>query len=84
MLISAIISGVNSDFAFFPLLYSFTIAVLFGAFPMIFVPSTTDISLKEGLVIVVASWILCCLSGTLPYILSVSYTHLTLPTTPYV
>jgi trk system potassium uptake protein TrkH len=69
MLISAIISGVNSDSAFFPLLYSFTIAILFGAFPMIFVPSRTDIRLKEGLVIVVGSWILCCLSGTLPYIL---------------
>lgn len=69
MLISAIISGVNSDSAFLPLLYSFTIAVLLGAFPMIFVPSTTDIRLKEGLVIVVGSWILCCLSGALPYIL---------------
>ncbi len=69
MLVSAIISGVHSDTALLPLLYSFTIAALFGAFPMIFVPSTTDIRLKEGLVIVVGSWILCCLSGALPYIL---------------
>ena len=69
MFISGVISAVNSDSAFLPLVYSFMISALFGVFPMIFVPSTTDISLKEGLVIVVGSWLLCCLNGALPYIL---------------
>lgn len=69
LLISSAISALNSDSALFPLLYSFTIAALFGAFPMIFVPSTTDINNKEGFVIVVVSWLLSCLIGVMPYIL---------------
>jgi trk system potassium uptake protein TrkH len=69
MFISGLISAAHSDSAFLPLVYSFMISVLFGIFPMIFVPSTTEITLKEGLVIVVGSWLLCCLNGALPYIL---------------
>ena len=69
LLISAIISALNSDSGQFPLFYSFAISALFGAFPLIFVPATTDINNKEGFIIVVASWLLSCMVGVLPYVL---------------
>ena len=69
MSISCVISVFNSDIAFMPLLYSALVTALFGIFPLIFVPATTNITNKEGLLIVVLSWFLSCLAGTLPYIL---------------
>jgi trk system potassium uptake protein TrkH len=69
MFISCIISAFNSDTAFLPLLYSSLVTALFGLFPLIFVPPTSSISNKEGLLIVVLSWLLSCLVGTMPYIL---------------
>jgi trk system potassium uptake protein TrkH len=69
MLISALISAFNSESSFIPLLYSALITVLFGVFPLIFVPPTQEISNKEGLLIVVLSWFLSFLAGTLPYVL---------------
>jgi trk system potassium uptake protein TrkH len=67
--ISCIISAFNTDTALMPLLYSSLIITLFGLFPLIFVPPTMHITNKEGLLIVVLSWLLSCLAGTLPYIL---------------
>lgn len=67
--ISCLISFFNSDPAFMPLFYSTMVTVLFGFFPLIFVPPTSEISNKEGLSIVVLSWFLSCLAGSLPYIL---------------
>ena len=69
LLISAFISFFNNDAGFFPLIYSALIATLFGAFPLIFVPPTEDISNNEGMVIVVSSWLVSCLVGMLPYVL---------------
>jgi trk system potassium uptake protein TrkH len=69
LLISCIISVVKSDSAFFPLLYTALISALFGIFPLIFVPPTTTITNKEGLIIVVLSWLLSCLVGVIPYIM---------------
>lgn len=69
MAISCTISLINSDAAFMPLLYSALVTALFGLFPLFFVPATINISNKEGLLIVVMSWFLSCLVGTLPYIL---------------
>lgn len=69
LFISAAISAFNSESSFFPLLYSAMVATLVGAFPLIFVPAPRQISNNEGLIIVVASWLLCCLMGTLPYVL---------------
>lgn len=69
MSISCIISAFNSDSAFMPLLYSALITALFGLFPLIFVPPASNITNKEGLLIVVLSWFLSCLVGLLPYIL---------------
>jgi trk system potassium uptake protein TrkH len=69
LFISALISLYYWDSAFLPLLYSFIITALFGAFPLIFVPPTRDIHNKEGFLIVVASWLLSCVIGIIPYIL---------------
>ena len=69
MIISAIISMIYSDGAFMPLLYSGLVTALFGIFPLIFVPSTSSITNKEGHLIVVGSWLLCCLFGMLPYLM---------------
>ena len=69
LLISTLVSAFCSDSAFLPLLYSTIIAALFGVFPLIYVPPTTDITNKEGLIIVVSTWLLSCLVGVIPYLL---------------
>jgi trk system potassium uptake protein TrkH len=68
-LLSALVSLLYLDSALYPLLYSFIIAVLFGIFPMLFVPPTKEISNREGFTIVITSWLLSCLIGGLPYVL---------------
>lgn len=67
--LSAAISALHHETAFLALIYSSLVSLLFGIFPLLFVPSTDHISNDEGLVIVVSSWILSCLIGTLPYVL---------------
>jgi trk system potassium uptake protein TrkH len=70
LLIAAVISGLNCDTAFLPLLYTCLIATLFGIFPILFVPGKVgSISSKEVLAIVVYSWILSCSLGALPFVL---------------
>jgi trk system potassium uptake protein len=69
MFISAVISGFLEETAFFPLLYSGIISGLFGLFPIIYIPATTDISVREGFLIVALSWLTSCLVGVLPYVL---------------
>jgi trk system potassium uptake protein TrkH len=70
LFIAAVISGLNCDTAFLPLLYTCLIATLFGIFPILFVPGEVgNISNKEALAIVVYSWILSCAIGTLPFVL---------------
>lgn len=70
MLIATTVSTLNHfDDGFFPLLLSFLVTTAMGAFPLFFVPSYRDISLKESYVIVAFSWILCCAIGMLPYLL---------------
>jgi trk system potassium uptake protein TrkH len=69
LLISSLISVIYTDSAFMPLFYSAIIAMLFGTFPLIFVPPASDISNKEGFTVVVSSWLLSCLMGLIPYIL---------------
>ncbi len=66
---SSLIAALKSDADFFPLFYSFVITLLFGVFPLIFVPAQTNISYKEGLLIVVSGWLASCLVGTIPYVL---------------
>jgi trk system potassium uptake protein TrkH len=67
--ISTVISFYHHQSDFLPLLYSAVITILFGIFPLIYVPRASHISNTEGLIIVVSSWLLSCLVGTLPYIL---------------
>ena len=69
LFISFLISVYNNDNAVFPLLYSALITMLFGVFPIIFVPPSVEISNKEGYSIVVFSWLLSCVFGAIPYIL---------------
>jgi trk system potassium uptake protein TrkH len=70
LLMAAVISGLNCDTAFLPLLYTCLIATLFGIFPILFAPGKVgSLSNKEALAIVVYSWILSCSLGTLPFVL---------------
>lgn len=69
LFISAAISALNGDSAFFPLAYTFIITALFGVFPLIFVPTTDEISNKEGFAILISSWLIACLFGMVPYVL---------------
>jgi len=69
LFISCGVSAVESDTALFALLYSGMICALFGLFPILFVPPTKEISNREGLIIVIASWLLACLVGTIPYVI---------------
>ncbi len=70
MLLSALVSFANHmDTGFYPLLLSFTLTALIGAFPLIFVDRSEQITNKEGYVIVVGSWILSSFVGTFPYLL---------------
>ncbi|MBN2320052.1 MAG: TrkH family potassium uptake protein [Acidobacteria bacterium] len=69
LLVSAAISFHCHQPDFLPLLYSAVITILFGIFPLIYVPPSSYIYNIEGLVIVVSSWLLSCLVGVLPYIL---------------
>ncbi|PKN24042.1 MAG: cation transporter [Deltaproteobacteria bacterium HGW-Deltaproteobacteria-21] len=69
LFVSSLISALDHDSAFFPLLYSTLVSALFGIFPFIFVPPTSSISKKEGFLIVLSSWLLSCIVGVLPYLL---------------
>lgn len=70
MFISAAVSIVYGvDDSFSPLILSGIITSVVASFPLIFVHKSGEINAKEGLVIVVFSWILSCLFGMLPYIL---------------
>ncbi len=70
MLLSIIVSIVKGyDEGFVPLLISFLIVSVVGFFPFIFVKDVPQTKLKEGYIIIVLSWLLSFLFGTLPYIL---------------
>ena len=69
LIISALISVYHNDAGVLPLLYTTLICLIFGIFPLVFVPAVYDLNDKEGYVIVVFSWILSCLIGMLPYLL---------------
>ena len=64
MLISALISLFNGmDTGFYPLLLSFLITAIIGAFPLIFVPNDNNLSNKESYVVVGMAWGMSCLLG---------------------
>lgn len=78
MLIAAGIAILNGfDTGFYPLLLSFLITAIIGAFPLIFVPGGRNISTKESYVIVVTAWVMSCLLGMIPYLIWGGEFHLT-------
>ena len=69
LVLSLLISIIHQESSTIPLMYSALICILFGVFPLIFVPSLPEINTREGLMIVVLGWTLTCLAGSLPYIM---------------
>ncbi len=69
MAISLIISLADHDGNSNIFLYCTLLCILFGVFPMIFVPVGSAINTREGIAIVVAGWFVICLVGSLPYLL---------------
>ena len=70
MLLSAGVSLVShTDSGYYPLLLSALLTALLGAFPLIFVDRTEQLSSKEGYCIVVGSWIVASVVGMFPYLM---------------
>ncbi|MBP5382468.1 MAG: TrkH family potassium uptake protein, partial [Bacteroidales bacterium] len=70
MLLSVVVALLDpADTAFGPLSISFLLTFIVGVFPFIFVKQTAAISLREGYVIIVLSWLLSFIFGMLPYAL---------------
>ena len=70
MLFSVIVSVANgNDSALAALLISFFITFTIGIFPFIFVKKTAAITMKDGYMIIVLSWLLSFVVGMLPYAL---------------
>ena len=70
MLLSVFVSiadGMDSGFS--PLMISFALTFIFGAFPLIFVRHAERISLSDGYMIIFLSWLLSFVFGALPYVL---------------
>ena len=70
MLLSIFVSvGHGNDSALAALIISFTITFTVGIFPFIFVKKTSEITMKDGYMITVLSWLLSFIFGMLPYAL---------------
>ena len=69
LFISFFISIINNETAAFPLLYSAVIVLIFGSFPLIFVPASPHLSTHEGMVTIVFGWLTTCIIGMLPYVM---------------
>ena len=70
MFLSIIVSVIDGrDSAFGPLLISFVITLIVGAFPFIFVKKAQILSLNDGFLTIVLSWLLSFIFGMLPYVL---------------
>lgn len=70
MLISIAVSIANGhDSAFAPLTISFVITLIVGAFPFIFVKKAPPLTLVDGFITIILSWLLSFIFGMLPYVL---------------
>jgi len=70
MAFSLVVSLLNGrDSGFGPLLISFIITLITGAFPFIFVRKVPSLSLRDGLLTIVLAWLLSFIFGMLPYVL---------------
>lgn len=69
MAVSALVAIINGyDDSATPLLTSALVTFVTGYYPMIFVSPERYIKPKEGIVIVVLAWFVCCIFGMIPYI----------------
>lgn len=70
MAMSIIVSLIyGHDDGFGPLLISYIITTIVGAFPFIFVRKSSALSLQDGFITIVLAWILSFIFGMLPYVL---------------
>lgn len=70
MMLSIIVSIADGlDEAFTPLLISFLITSIVGAFPLIFVRYHQETSVKDGYITIVIAWLMSFIAGMLPYVL---------------
>ncbi len=70
MFVSIIVSIIyGRDAAFSPLLISFIITALVGSFPFIFVRGKQSLSMKDGILTIIFSWVLSFIFGMMPYVL---------------
>ncbi len=71
MLASAVVAAIDGlDSSFYPLLLSGILTFCCGIFPLVFVSrKQAEINTKEGVVIILLSWVLACLFGMIPYAL---------------
>lgn len=70
MFLSLIVSVIDGrDSAFGPLAISFVITLIVGAFPFIFIRKTPPVTLHDGFLTIVLSWVLSFIFGMLPYVL---------------
>lgn len=70
MLISAGMAAAwGFDSGFSPLILSAVITFMVGVFPLIFMKNQKDINMKEGILILLFSWVLSCTFAMLPYVL---------------
>ncbi|MCB2221830.1 MAG: TrkH family potassium uptake protein [Bacteroidetes bacterium] len=69
LFLAFVISLFHNETSMIPLLYSSLICLIFGAFPRIFIPKTEELSLYEGITIVVLAWVITCIVGMIPYIM---------------
>ena len=66
-IIVSVVDGLDS--AFGPLMISFVITLIVGAFPFIFVKKSQSLSLNDGFLTIILSWLLSFIFGMLPYVL---------------
>lgn len=70
MAVSIIVSLIyGHDDGFGPLLISYIITTIVGAFPFIFVRKSSALSLQDGFITIVLAWVLSFIFGMLPYVL---------------
>ena len=69
MLLSLFVSWATQDGAQTGLFISFLITLISGVFPLIFVRGAQPITIKDGYMIIVISWLLSFIFGMLPYAL---------------
>jgi trk system potassium uptake protein TrkH len=59
----------EGDTSFVPLVIGASLTIITGLCPLILIRSEATISNKEGYLIVIMAWVVCCFFGMLPYLL---------------